>query len=809
GDTAKGNIDLIAVQSNIGFDLEKSSTTLTTGTVQGSTAAAGNTLAVTATGGVPTDSQSGNIVATASQLSGQDVTLTAPGQVTLQAGYDTTHEVASSKSIEASVGASASIGTKGAGVSIEGEFGASKTNTNAASSTAVDSTVSGTDNVTIANATGTTTLNGAEISGKSIDVATKDLTITTAQDTSGYNSKTTGIDASFSVPVWGAGDIGGSASFSHTTVKDSYASTEATQSGLYAGSGGLDVTASGTTTLNGGVIESTAAAALNQLSTGTLVANDIANHADATAKTMGYQANVMNPEGATGGGTGSFATAIGGGMAANAGGLLGAATHQDASSVTQSAIGSNVQIAAASTSGDLSRSPSTSSHPLTNTFDAQQMQNDLQIQQVGSQVVGQVGGMVSDSLAASGLDAFKEGGYGRVLLETAGNAGIAALGHGSIGGSALATSAAGFGNLVTLPAAAGIAEAIAPNDRDAQYAIANTIETAASAGLGAAGGAVAGNSSVDAISGAGAASNVAQYNASAEMAMQYAAGLAVSAGTAEILAPAVAAAVLVAGGYEVYNYVAEHRDNISINAVPAGPSSSMTTMGDRSGSSAQMTASPDASEPTILVTPFPEQTNGYTEEFPIHDQQASDHVIADPVHDDKTSFDLPGFEAQETSKRDNILADPIPRQLNALDLILMSASSSGSFHNAIEVRTSNPIKRHSDGSLRTPDGKFASQTGESSPGTAAAAEYTQFLKDNGVDVVGEELSVQGPIGLRRYDAIIRDASGALWGIEYKSGSARKTTKQEFNDMYVNYFGGKGRGKLSGQEVIGNITVYLP
>ncbi|GCE89087.1 hypothetical protein MSKU15_0688 [Komagataeibacter diospyri] len=276
------------MQSNIGFDLEKSSTTLTTGTVQGSTAAAGNALAVTATGGVPTDSQSGNIVATASQLSGQDVTLTAPGQVTLQAGYDTTHEVASSKSIEASVGASASIGTKGAGVSIEGEFGASKTNTNAASSTAVDSTVSGTDNVTIANATGTTTLNGAEISGGSIDVATKDLTITTAQDTSSYNSKTTGIDASFSVPVWGAGDIGGSASFSHTTVKDSYASTEATQSGLYAGSGGLDVTASGTTTLNGGVIESTAAAALNQLSTGTLVANDIANHADATAKTTGY-----------------------------------------------------------------------------------------------------------------------------------------------------------------------------------------------------------------------------------------------------------------------------------------------------------------------------------------------------------------------------------------------------------------------------------------------------------------------------------------------------------------------------------------
>ncbi|GBQ50998.1 hemagglutinin repeat-containing protein (plasmid) [Komagataeibacter sucrofermentans] len=471
------------MKSNIGFDLEKSSTTLTTGTVQGSTAAAGNTLAVTATCGVPTDSQSGNIVAPASQLS---------GQVTLQAGYDTTHEVASSKSIEASVGASASIGTKGAGVSIEGEFGASKTNTNAASSTAVDSTVSGTDNVTIANATGATTLNGAEISGKSIDVATKDLTITTAQDTSGYNSKTTGIDASFSVPVWGAGDIGGSASFSYTTVKDSYASTEATQSGLYAGSGGLDVTASGTTTLNGGVIESTAAAALNQLSTGTLVANGIANHADATAKTMVYQANVMNPEGATGGGTGSFATAIGTGMAANAGGLLGAATHQDASSVTQSAIGSNVQIAAGSTSGDLSRSPSTSSHPLTNTFDAQQMQNDLQIQQV----VGQVGDMVSTGLESVDKNAFGEDGAGRTGLEAVGNAVGATLGHGNVLGEAVGAALSRALYKLTDPIVVSMANSLFLDDPDAQKTFVGVLTNSPASGEGALGGMIGGATAV-------------------------------------------------------------------------------------------------------------------------------------------------------------------------------------------------------------------------------------------------------------------------------------------------------------------------
>ena len=93
--------------------------------------------------------------------------------------------------------------------------------------------------------------------------------------------------------MWGAGDIGGSASFSHSKTTDSYASTEATQSGLYAGAGGLTVSVADATTLNGSVIESTADAALNHLTTGSLIANDIANYADASAKTMGYQANVM------------------------------------------------------------------------------------------------------------------------------------------------------------------------------------------------------------------------------------------------------------------------------------------------------------------------------------------------------------------------------------------------------------------------------------------------------------------------------------------------------------------------------------
>ena len=203
-------------------------------------------------------------------------------------------------------------------------------------------------------------------------------------------------------------------------------------------------------------------------------------------------------------------------MAANAGGLLGAATRKDASSVTQSAIGSNVQIAAASTSGDLSRSPATSSHPLTNTFDAQQMQNDLQIQQVGSQVVGQVGGMVSDALDDAHVAGFGtkdvSNAWGRIGIETAGNALIAGLAGGNIGSVAASTAAGDVATIATRQWAESVAESMTDH-ADGQRVIENVLSNVIGAGAGAAAGAASGgDTTVNALSGAGYASAIQQYN---------------------------------------------------------------------------------------------------------------------------------------------------------------------------------------------------------------------------------------------------------------------------------------------------------
>lgn len=110
--------------------------------------------------------------------------------------------------------------------------------------------------------------------------------------------------------------------------------------------------------------------------------------------------------------------------------------------------------------------------------------------------------------------------------------------------------------------------------------------------------------------------------------------------------------------------------------------------------------------------------------------------------------------------------------------------------------------------FRTADGKFASVTGQASPGTAAAKEFADHLSVNGVDVVGTEMSVQGPLGRRTYDVVTR-REGKLWGIEVKTGGATKDSYQDFSDSWVNQFGAPGIGKLSGQTVSGSSTVFLP
>lgn len=120
------------------------------------------------------------------------------------------------------------------------------------------------------------------------------------------------------------------------------------------------------------------------------------------------------------------------------------------------------------------------------------------------------------------------------------------------------------------------------------------------------------------------------------------------------------------------------------------------------------------------------------------------------------------------------------------------------------------VRNYPDGSYRSEDGKFQSRTGEPAPGTDKAKNFVQQLRNNGFDVVAEEASVETPLGLRRFDAVIRAADGKLHGLEIKSGTATKGQSQTFIDTFiVNKGGAPGVGKIEGETVHSATTVYIP
>jgi filamentous hemagglutinin len=123
---------------------------------------------------------------------------------------------------------------------------------------------------------GNTTLNGAQIDGKTVTgFVGGHLDITSLQNSQYYNSSSSssGFSASY------GGGIG-SASFtnSKSNLNSNYLSV-ADQSGIFAGSGGYNLTVKGNSNLAGGVISSTANPALNSFTTGTLTYGNIQNSA--------------------------------------------------------------------------------------------------------------------------------------------------------------------------------------------------------------------------------------------------------------------------------------------------------------------------------------------------------------------------------------------------------------------------------------------------------------------------------------------------------------------------------------------------
>ena len=235
-----------------------------------------------------------------------------------------------------------------------------------------------------------TTLHGARVEGRGIGLTARNLNITTPQDSERYRGKQFHGNVQITV---GYG-FSGNAEYSQSkTDADHLSASE--QSGLYAGDDGFQVAVSRHTELNGGLIVSSQSAeqnGRNRFQTGSLGQSDLANHSRYSGKSFGFGMSGNAKNGWTGD------------MKNGASSSFGFGKEQDSqNSITRSGIGTqNIQItdeqqqlqltgltaeqakarihidATTATAEQLSGS-------LTNRFDRERVQNELDVQRKVSQ----------------------------------------------------------------------------------------------------------------------------------------------------------------------------------------------------------------------------------------------------------------------------------------------------------------------------------------------------------------------------------------------------------------------------------------
>ncbi|WP_261333333.1 hemagglutinin repeat-containing protein [Rhizobium leguminosarum] len=343
-----------------------------------------------------------------------DIFLSAKnGNINLNAATGTSDTSSENSSYSVGVGVGWKCGTKSGcgapGVNVTGSYG--KGNDGTTGLTNYNSHVNGTGDVTIL--TNDLTLRGATVTGNSVAAAVRNLTIESLVDTATAEARQLNLSGSI-------GSDGFSASGS-TQKATGDAAIVAEQSGIHAGTGGLDLAVDKKTTLVGGLITSQASEALNHLETGTLEVTDVNTHSRWKADTYGASigsgglslAKVNDGESETG----KAYSAIGG----NIGITITDPEHQtqDIGTIRRDTDNTNTSLPGLPDLQNILR-------------DQYKTQADLQeAQATMAGLVGDIANELYRQAALSGdqtgMDYWKEGGIGRAALH--------AVGGGILGGT--------------------------------------------------------------------------------------------------------------------------------------------------------------------------------------------------------------------------------------------------------------------------------------------------------------------------------------------------------------------------------------
>ena len=215
--------------------------------------------------------------------------LSADDQINLQSAIQTARERSSNKSSGWNAGVAASYGQNGMafGVTAGGNYG--KGYGKGDGTTHRHSQLGDRNSQTTLQSGGTTSLKGAQVHGKGIDLSVQDLLIESVQDSATYQSKQQNINGQVTVG-YGASV---SAGYDQSKINADHASVSQ-QSGLFAGDDGYRVNVANHTELKGGLIASSQQAeneGKNHFSTGTLTSSDIQNYSRYEGESFGLGGN--------------------------------------------------------------------------------------------------------------------------------------------------------------------------------------------------------------------------------------------------------------------------------------------------------------------------------------------------------------------------------------------------------------------------------------------------------------------------------------------------------------------------------------
>ena len=370
------------------------------------------------TGTVNLTSRKGDVDVLGSTLNTKRLELDVAKDLNVESVQDTYHNRSENKNTGWSVGvfAGANSNSNSYGVGVEGSVQVGKGHENSDSVTQRNSYLNAEE--TVIKTGKNANFKGAVVNTNKLDADIKgNLNLESRQDSNHYDSKQTQAGAGFSVAIYGSGSSA-QANYSQNKAKVNYAQVEE-QTGFHVGKGGMDVKVAGNTHLAGSVIDSEATQDKNHFKTKSLTHTDIENRSEVEVK--------------------SVSAGLSTNMAQNAKNAMAAAAsalgnkHESATSQTQSAIGSNIQIDTETPENltALSRDTKNANHKV-KAFDLQEIKEQQEAAQVAGELFAKVTGDLAKKLG------FEDGSKEKIAMHALAGALAAKMSGGNVATGAVA-----------------------------------------------------------------------------------------------------------------------------------------------------------------------------------------------------------------------------------------------------------------------------------------------------------------------------------------------------------------------------------